>query len=513
MGWSDWLPSLITTGASLYGATQANDAAQDASATNDRMVDFNIGQGERAIGLSNEGGDSILKAIQAAMGQIGGSPYSAGEVDRLASMFSGNRAGEREHLNDVLDFGTAFGASSRDSGLNDVSGRADSLGLGQNEYESLVADNYMPPGLLRDQIAGGPASGSYTAGISGGPARGEFVSDFDFIDTPDTDVSAYEGGYDALVNRLSQDYLDRFSSETDRSAREAIGQQQSDSIRKGMERSTYDIESGRAVADTVARRRNQDVVAAVEQAVKHVASRQGLDTGNQQMRLAELEGGLGRASHQLGEATGRTNARASEYDSRLRNDMTSLDARRGEFDDQLRSGMARADAIGREFDWTRQIDGDRIDARRAAFDDRITGLNASQGLMTNAANYGWGNRMNALNEFTAREGAIPNEWATSRAWAQGDIGTTYGLRGTTLDETLGLVQAPYQFKMTGFAPASQFGGTAADLSRTNLAITSDLAKGAGSGFARQLEAIPWGSIGRKDPPTSPLPGKKPTPTY
>lgn len=378
----------------LFSGRSASKAASEAAALTREQLQFDQAMAGRAVGISDEAGDALSSALEQfskAYGSTGS--FDPQMIAALGDLFADERMGFRTGMQGAAERegATAFG---RDAAVGrGFAAFADSMG--------------------------------FTPGSDYGG----------FIDTS-TDLTAREGVYDGLVDRLATAYLDKFQYETDRSAREALASQDADAISRGLERSTYDIESEKGVADVVARRRNQDVIAAVEQAIGQVGKLQGLDTGNLSMRMAEAQG-------------------------------------------QLQRG------------------GALLEAERAEIQDRIQGVGAGQGLLGGASAYYWGNRSQPIREMASIISATPNDTYETGQMAIGQTGALQGLRNNTLQEVVTMATAPYATRLQGFTPGAQFSRNANAGTGTLLDSSTRASAAAGSAFGTGLERlsqVDWSKI-------------------
>jgi hypothetical protein len=389
----------------LFSGRSASKAASEAAALTREQLQFDQGMARRSVDISEEAGDALSAALEQFVATYGSAgSFDPNAIAALSDLFADERTGFRTGMQ---------GAAEREGAT--AFGRDAAMGRG---FAAFADDMGFTPGA-------------------------DYSSYFGDVGAPDTDISVREGVYDGLVDRLATAYLDKFSYETDRSAREALASQDADAISRGLERSTYDIESEKGVADVVARRRNQDVIAAVEQAIGHVGKLQGLDTGNLQMRMSEFGGELERGGFGL------------------------------------------------------RLGGTRLEADHAEMQDRIQGVGAGQGLLGGASAYYWGNRSQPIREMASIISATPNDTYETGQMAIGQTGALQGLRNNTLQEVVTMATAPYATRLQGFTPGAQFSRNANAGTGTLLDSSTRASVAAGSAFGTGLERlsnVDWSKI-------------------
>lgn len=358
----------------LWGpGADAADRAEAAAGLQEDMAKFQRAQAIKRNEIGQETANTYQDAIQSYYDSLGGAGmYDPQTVSDLAAFYENEFQDERgwvqQNINDLL-MGSEPGIQGKQGeymGGQDAFGTADYMG--------------MVPGAAPD----------YT-----------------------------EGNYDQLVNELATGYYDTFARQADRAIAEVYGNQRADSLRRGLGRSTYDIESKKAASSQAARMRDEAVTKAVNQALSHAGKRQGMDVNNLSARMNSYGGELDRS--RMGITAG-----SQGVADRIRSATATADldaAAHNTYWDNLNAaggflgtteGLRPGDTA-QAYDMATSQVGKNMDLRNAGEDQIFKGV-------TRGPSY-WMDAMSGASNMAANAGSsVPNFWnnrAMSSAYAMG----------------------------------------------------------------------------------------------
>jgi hypothetical protein len=253
-GWGTALAAL-GTGLSLYNASQANDRAEDSLAMQQAGIDEQTRLNARLESIYDEGSASLGNTLFNTLNAYG--DFGAITPDRF---------------NDFYDF---VATNRADEEIGNAS-RVDDF------YDSMMS----------------------TVG-------GMDKADFDAIYQMDEYAKENAPGtldYSPLADSLAVKFAALRSQNTDREIAQTYGKALAN-IPPGMENSTLRVQMERSLADLAAQRRNEDLLASIDDAFNYIGSLQTASTNQQNMDIAERK----MQQSLLGDAFGRRNQNMDYY--------------------------------------------------------------------------------------------------------------------------------------------------------------------------------------------------------
>ena len=221
-GWFD----LITGGIAAAGGLMAGQRASESSDASLEAIRAQIRLADRMAKIGDEGGGALAEAFKAYVDNVGPG-FSAGEFDDMAGGIFDERAGGRDRIANAVDGFLADmqrGGATRDGILSTASG--------------------MRPGV----------------GTSG----------------PSVPMLT-EGNYSDEIHRLATDFHSAFDKQSEGTVNRILGVQEADAMSRGLDRSTYGIQTRKAAADQVAKLSTDNMLKAVQMATQQVGQNQALD--------------------------------------------------------------------------------------------------------------------------------------------------------------------------------------------------------------------------------------------
>lgn len=371
-GWFD----LISGGIAAAGGLMASQRAGEASDASLEAIRAQIAAANRLAGIGDEAGGALAEAFKAYIANVGGG-FSAEGFDDLAGGIAHERAGGRDRIANAVDGFLADmqrGGATRDGILSTASG--------------------MRPGV----------------GTSG----------------PSVPMLT-EGNYSDEIHRLATDFRGALDASSKGTVNRIMGVQEADAMSRGLDRSTYGIQTRKAAADQIATLSNENMLKAVQMATQQVGQNQALDLA-------------------LNNASLTFNSEAFK-----RNLLSSTTA----FDQNLR-------AISSASDLERTSRGLDLETIRAAIAS-LGGVDALVG---------------------------PGESSKARQYAGADFATQAQLRGLTRAEINDLIATPAMLRGNLLNASSGAIRNASSAALTDASqwqkITADLFQGAGGAFQRWM---------------------------
>lgn len=409
LGYASDAADVVDTGLNIASGVSGllDDSAEDAYAAQIRALDQQGDMSERIAAIGDRAGGELSKAYEEYLGRVGDTGFfDPQEIANLSNFFKQEYGREftnegkaiNNYKDEILRQGMGHAGNMHqwgDTFRDEIVGYADSLGI--------------DPNYLAEVQAMDPDMAAADAAIAGA----------------NTDIGFREGQYDQLVNDLSSQYLDTFEDNTQREVDRMYSMTEADAIRKGMDRSTYDIEAKKGAMSQAKSMRDQDVIKAIDQALAHVGQRQQADLQNQQGRVTEFSGGMDRAG------LGMKRAGVGMERAQL-----GMNARQQEINEKMRA-----------LEMSRGLNTTGLDAGRAFYRD---GINTSSGLYDAGA--GLRGKQYSL---------VPNRQHTAMGRAFGTWGNLNKGRQSGLNELTYTIGKPYEFQSTGASNAGQMMGNTA----------------------------------------------------
>lgn len=364
----DWAP-IVIGGAGVVGGVLAGNRADRAANQANALTQAQIDQSGRILEIGNDAGTALERAFRDYLKNIGDAGFFTTEnVNDASARYYDDIMAETGMVRSAMDARRRGGYSGAEQFIEavDAAGRP----------------YYIPVGV------------SPTGGFR-------------------------EGNYDGLVNELSSAFLARLNAESADAIDQIMGEQSSDAIRRGLDRSTYDIETSRAAAGQVARMRNQNVLAATQAAQQFVAGRQGLDVGNQNANLAALNFDLGLEREAIQRRMGATRFGADLISGAAAND-AALDAAYIQREAGIQS-VVGSGAAGRAYDQA-------LADLEATGQLRRNALSELSAIVSGPYNFRMGGSGQALQALSnAGQGATGqmNAWANMAAGAWSGAGNAF----------------------------------------------------------------------------------------
>lgn len=384
---------------------------------------------KRSAAIGDEGGAALADAFKQYLDSVGSEGfYTPDKIDQLSNKFEAARRGE--HVQEKAQV---------ENLMEDLMGLGGQIGGDTPNYNEIAN---IAPGDYKRYADVSP--GNY----------------YDEMGRINANVSAREGNYDGLINELSQGYLDRFSNNTERAVDNIYANQEVDAIRRGMDRSTYDIQSKRAASAEAKKLYDEDVMKSIDEALAFIQGRQGLDTGNQGMRLNQLQGESSVA--ELG-----MNAVGQNVGDRFKRGGMMLNAEAQGQGDRYKSA------------------GLRMSAGQNSIMDKIRSLEAGQNLMANSQN------------MRANQWNTPNIEYDSLGKAYSSFGREQDARRSGFQEMAYTIGKPYEFQKTGVSNAGSLNTGSiqgwSDAYNTSSANRTATNKNLGFGL-HQASQVDWNNI-------------------
>ena len=232
MGWGTAIAA-IGTGLSFLNARKANNLAEDSLALQEAGIDETMRQNARLEAIYDEGSMSLGNTLMNTLNAYG--DFGALSPDRFNDFYdfvATNRAGEEAgNLSRVDDF--------YDSMMSTVGG------MDQSDFNTIYQ---------MDQYGKEAAPGTLD--------------------------------YSPLADSLAVKFAGLRSQNTNREIAQAYGKALAN-IPAGMENSTLRVQMERSLADLAAQRRNEDLLASIDDAFNYIGSLQTASSNQQNMDLAE----------------------------------------------------------------------------------------------------------------------------------------------------------------------------------------------------------------------------------
>ncbi len=223
-GWFDILTGAVSTAGGIAAANRA-DKSSDASL---EAIRAQIRAADRLAALGDEGGAALAEAFKAYIDNVGPG-FSADGFEDAAGGIALDRAHSRNNIANAVD-----GFLARMSG----------------------------PGGTRKQILGNAASVGPSVPMLTG------------------------GNYSDEIYNLAGDFHAAFDARSAPAVERLMSMQEADAMSRGMDRSTYGIQTRRAAADQVAKLSTDNMLKAVQAATQQVGRNQALDIALNNASLA-----------------------------------------------------------------------------------------------------------------------------------------------------------------------------------------------------------------------------------
>ena len=473
-------------GSAIIGYAGSRSAARDARAAAERSADIQDRQldiNEAILEDMARGGEDLRAVYEAALSSMGNDGYYSPSAmsslqNRIASARRSERRQDKAEYDDlyrVLDPNMAADAllsSSRgSSGAYDPLAHVAPTQFYRNEFGQLV-----------------DASSGQVVNASGSSVNNALA--FANEQTPEFT----DGQYDDFINSMAGQYLDSFQANTDREIDALYSNRYADVLERGLGDSSFDAIMRAETADLASRRRDEDVLRAMEAAITTAGQRQGLDL---QRFGAETQGTSTLLSAL--QALPATEAQAISNYIQSRNEgraQTAFDYENALAYQQGVRTLAQQDMVGQQ----------------ATSDNAFRTASNVLGLRGQTLGNEISQRDAALSEIAKLEALLDNYMLQDFQGAAGMMSTQQGLRGGTLDELTGVVTRPVELAAGGTQIANQGFKTAGALADSSFRSLNDraasAAKGFGTAFNRAAEGVgtladyDWSNIFQSTQPTS-----------
>jgi hypothetical protein len=244
--------SAISGGLGLYSGLKQSKSAGDAYKAQIRALEQQLGLTQGALERGQAGGDALEGLLNNWLQSAGTTgQFNPDTLNALSQQFLADQAASS---------GQAQGLASQQAAA-----------------------------ILANALGGMQQSFGNFAQIGDPPDVSRQVGN---VQSEKVDTGVRRNYFDDELGAIAQRYLNNFNENTSRAANQAFGQSEVDSIRRGMERSSYDIESRKAVADMVAQRGNEDQINAINAAIGELGQKLGMEGELQRQFMTHQQGTL-----------------------------------------------------------------------------------------------------------------------------------------------------------------------------------------------------------------------------